>query len=141
MNTPPTFCGNIRVKAGRTDNEYLALQLQPLDAYFRFRAMIYRYCVPGRFDTYSFAWETERPVPKLVYFSDGWQDMSKTMKMVAEDFDKPQVVELFLNAFSAERIVRHYRHDVLNMLAVIAPKSKTYKKLKTLCEKTMAAQQ
>jgi len=134
----PTFSNNVRVKIGPDDNEFLALALFPIEEDRPYRVSLYRYCVPGRCDTYSFAWESARSPTKLAYFSDGWQPLGESLSMVAKDLDKSQVVEMCVRAFQAERVVLHYHREFLDLLQVIAPKSETYRRVQELCMNTMA---
>lgn len=139
MNIAPEFSDNTLVQRHRWGNEYLAISLRLTTEHKDYRVYIYRYCVPGRCDTYSFQWKIGQSLEpaNLRYFSDEWLPLSKALLLVEADFNRSRVVEMCVNAFSAERIVCHYRHDFLKLFGVIAPKSKTYRAVKKLCEKTM----
>jgi hypothetical protein len=137
--TDPEFGDNTLVQRHRWGNEYLAISLRPADERRQFRVYVYRYTVPGRCDTYSFQWRVRQSLEpnSLRYFSDGWLPLAKALKLVEEDFNRESVVEMCEDAFRAEQIVLHYRRDFLELLEVIAPKSKTYRAVKRLCERTM----
>lgn len=139
MNIVPEFSDNILVQRNRWGNEYLAISLRPATKHKDYRVYIYRYCVPGRCDTYSFQWKIGQSLEpaNVRYFSDSHLPLSKALSLVESDFNRPRVVEMCVNAFNAERIVLHYRHDFLKLLGVIAPKSKAYRAVKKLCKKTM----
>lgn len=134
----PTFYDNVCVKKGRNDNEYLAIALCKDEDSPKYDVSVRRYCVPGRCDTYNFWWDKSDHPRNLSYFSDGWQSLPKSLEMVKKDFDLPQVVDMMTNAFNAERIVMTYRLDFLQMMSVLAPKSKAYHKVKSICDKTYA---
>lgn len=135
-----TFYDNIRVKTTKDYNEYLALSLKPIGERpgANYEVCIYRYCVPGRCDTYSFTWERGHP-RKVAYFSDGWQSMIESAKMVKRDLDKVGVVKMFTDAFSDEKICLYYRNDLMKLLSVLGPKSKTVKALEKQIKKTLHA--
>lgn len=142
MRLLPEYTNNTAVRKGRNSVEFLAISLRPLDDRRDFNVYLYRYYIPGRCDTYSFQWKIPESGPSHIrYFSDGWTPLAKALKLVEEDFNRPNVVEMCVEAFRAERIVCAYQHDFLALLAVIAPKSKTYRAVKKLCEKTMDERQ
>lgn len=135
-----TFYDNTRVKSGKDFREYLTLSLKPIELRYEsnYEVCICRYCVPGRCDTYSFTWERGSP-SKVAYFSDGWQSMVESAQMVKRDLDKKNVVEMFVQAFSDEKICLYYRRDLLNLLGVLGPQSKTIKALEKQIKKTLTA--
>lgn len=137
----PEFSDNIRVKRGRDSYEYFALSLRPDDAPWRpFRVAFWRYCVPGRCDIYSFEWHnTSRPT-KLAFFSDGWYiPLDKALKLAQRDLDRPEVVELCVNAFRASRIVSYYQHDWTQLINVVAPRSKTARAVDKVIDEVVTA--
>lgn len=138
MSDTPTFYNNTRVKRTKDYNEYLALHLRPLegDEVGGWKVHVYRYCVPGRCDTYSFTWKINRPC-KVEYFSDGWENIVDSANMVKRDLNKASVVDMFLSAISDEKICCYYRNDLMNLLKVIGPKSKTFKAVKVKINKVM----
>lgn len=102
-----------------------------------YEVMFKRYAVPSRYWVYSFYY-THDGSGRVVYDTET-DGLVKSLKMVEAGLNKPQVIELFEQAFSAERIVRRYRHDTLRLLKMIAPKSKTYRKMVKLLDATMEA--
>jgi hypothetical protein len=139
ISEPTEFGDNVRVKRGKNDCEFLAISLRPRKSGKTWEVMFYRYCVPGRCDLYSFQWNMSDDigVHHLTYFSDFNIPMAKAIKMAEDDFNRPYVIEMCLEAFSAERVVIRYHRDFLRLLGLVAPKSKTYRKVAELCEKTL----
>lgn len=136
-DTKLTFYDNTHVKRTKDYNEYFGLSLAPIEREgVRHEVSIYRYRVPGRCDTYYFTWEKDHP-NKVSYFSDGWQSIVESAKMVKRDLDKPQVVKLFVDAFTDEKICLRHRRDVMDLLRVIGPNSKTINALEKQIKKTL----
>ncbi len=138
----PGYCENTLVKRGRNGAEFFELQLLPPTGDAPYEVQFKRYCVPGRCWTYGFQWWSSRQMgtgDRVVYGSEGNDSIGPALKLLAADLDKPRVVELFTDAFGAERIVCRYHRDTLNLLEALAPRSKAYRATKALVDKTLAA--
>lgn len=134
MREHVTVYDNTRVKAGRGYNEYLGLSCAPKDETRTFETYIYRYCVPGRCDSYAFRLNGR----VLEFSSDGWVPLDHAIRWVQDDLNKPEVVEMFVNAFSAMRPFLYFNRDIMSLLGLIGPKSKTYRAMKRLQKKMIA---
>ncbi len=141
----PEFSDNVNVKKATKRNgymrEFLSLSLAPTDAEWKpYEVSIRRYCLPGRCDTYCFDYTPSIGTgigARIRYFSDDWMALPRALSLAARDLDRPQVVELFINAFSAESCVLKYRHDTIQLLKVIGPKSKTLREVEKLTKRIM----
>ncbi len=140
----PAFSDNTRVRAGRTlrdggysGNEYLALSLAPPEEDLPYTVQLKRYCVPGRCWTYAFQWtpSTRQGIgDRLSYGSEGNAPLAKALKQVVADLDRPQVVALCRRAVMAERIALTYGRELIELLDVLAPRSKTRKAVAAMVE-------
>lgn len=134
----PSFCDNVRVFGNKDRNEFFELQLLPPEPGADYEVQFKRYAVPGRYWIYAFRYEREGS-GRVIYGSEHDGAISKALKMLEADLDKPQVVDLFKRAFSAERAVCRYWHDTRTLLEMIAPKSKAYRVTCKLCEGVLDA--
>lgn len=134
----PSFCDNVGVLRTRDRGEFFELQLLPPEPDAPYEIQFKRYAVPGRYWVYCFRYEREGS-GRVIYGSEGGEYLTKSLKLVEVDLNKPQVVELFRQAFSAERAVCRYRTEAIELLRMLAPKSKTYRETHKLCEQTMEA--
>ncbi len=132
----PSFCDNVGVFRNSDRGEFFELQLLPPEPGAPYEVQFKRYAVPGRYWIYAFRFEREGS-GRLIYGSEGSEALSKSLKLVEADLNKPQVIELFERAFSAERVVCRYRHEVMPLLEMLAPKSKAYRATHKLCEKVL----
>jgi hypothetical protein len=139
-DTPYRYSDNVRVASNSGGSEYLAVSFRERtkDDDIPYEVAIYRYCVPGRCDTYHFDW-TDRPGEawRLRYFSDGHLELDKAINMAKKDLDKPQVVELFKRALEPEKHM-HFSRILQRILQLIAPKSKTLKMAERIQKKLVA---
>jgi len=134
----PSFCDNIGVFRNQDRGEFFELQLLPSEPHAPYEVQFKRYAVPGRYWIYGFNYQHEGS-GRVVYGSESDEPLAKSLKLIETDLNKPQVVKLFELAFSVERVVCRYRHDTLTLLSMLAPKSKAYRVINKLCEKTMEA--
>lgn len=132
----PRFCDNTGVFRNRDRDEFFELQLLPPEPGAVYEVQFKRYAVPGRYWIYAFRFEREGS-GRLVYGSEGSEPLAKSLKLAEADLNKPQVVDLFKQAFSAERIVCRYHHEALELLGMLAPKSKAYRVTHALCENVL----
>lgn len=132
----PGFCENTRVFANANRNEFFELQLLPAEPRMEYEVMFKRYAVPGRYWIYAFYFEREGS-GRVVYGAESDDSITKSLKMLATDLDKPQVVDLFKQAFSAKRVALRYRQETLRLLKMLAPKSKSYRVAKKLSDKAL----
>lgn len=137
MSTLIKHSDNVCVKGGRDSREYLSVVFRETDLpYVPYRVSLTRYCVPGRCDTYRFDFaHQESGPPNVRYFSDGWTPLPKAIKLLHEDLDKPQVVDLLVLACGKRDFRAESRVLIEDLLAVLAPKSKAYR----ACLKTYTA--
>ncbi len=136
QDTPlPSFYNNTCVRRGRDSYEYLAIGFGPPEECLPHTVEIKRYCVPGRVWTYAFQYV---PAPcagvggRISYGSEGTTPMGKALALVVHDLDRPQVVELFLNAFRARGILSVYGRNAETLLHAIAPRSRVCRELHKL---------
>lgn len=101
--------------------EFLALAMQDPTDIWPYGASIYRYCVPGRCDSYHFDY-TDR----VRYFSEGDDPMEQSIKQAKRDLNRKAVVEMFREAFQNPKHLRYWR-EVDKLLRIIAPDSKARK--------------
>lgn len=135
-----SFCDNVCVFAGRDRREFFELQLLPAEPDLLYEVMLKRYCVPGRCWTYGFQWVNDGS-GRVVYGSEGTAPLAQSLKLIVADLDKPQVVDLFKQAFGAERIVCRYQQDTLQLLRALAPRCKVLRAIEPLIEQTRVARQ
>lgn len=142
MNDTPKFYDNTRVKSGRGSNEYLAISLAPEEEYMPYRVSLARYCVPGRCDTYVFYWYASpcRGIgDRVAYYTEGWTlSLGKALKLLEDDLEKPQVVQMILNAFENEILAIRYAREFIHLVQSVAPKSSILRKVKRLYQKHLA---
>jgi hypothetical protein len=141
----PRFADNIWVKRARAPSyvaEWLTLSLAPAEDDHPYRVQLRRYCTPGRIATYSFDMQIAACAgvgPRFRYYSEPWCPIAKAIQMAQVDLDRPQVVALCVKAFEVECIVRAYGHEFIWLLDILAPKSRTYRAVKRVCDQTMEA--
>lgn len=143
---------NINVKRGRfygpvhsygrnySGDEYLAVTFrEPEEGYVPYEVSLYRYCVPGRCDTYHFDYVPSGNCSawKLRYFSDGQMSLPDALKLATEDLNKSQVAKLLVEACSQKRY-RYYSRILINdILAMVGPKTKSYRACEKAFDKMM----
>ena len=130
MDDKIKFSDNILVQKHRGWNEYLSIFFSDVDKPWRpYEVSVSRYCVPGRVDSYAFDYALggEGVGKRVRFFTDTGTSLLQAANMVAEDFDKPQVVE-FVKTVCSDRKLQYYSIKFAeNLLASIAPKSKSLK--------------
>jgi hypothetical protein len=138
MNNTSTFYDNIRVVRSHGSNEFLSINLLENENSESIVCLT-RYCVPGRITTYYFGLEPIRWSKGIIYYSANWKSMTQSMAMLERDLDRPQVIKMILNAFTAERIMLEYAHQFLHLLQILAPANKIRKLLAKQCNEMMRA--
>ena len=121
---------NVWIQARRDGAEFLEISCRPVEAEYRsYEVSLSRYCVPGRCDIYSFRVGYGGKTPKLEYSSSEWTPLplAKAIKLVEEDLNKPQVVAMFVEAFSVEKQCLRYDWSMIALLSIIGPETKTYR--------------
>ena len=88
---------------------------------------IYRYCVPGRCDTYNFKRNTKTLY--LSYFSEGC-GLSESMKIVQRDLNKKKVVDFLLKFFSVKENYCYLHMACEQIVGEVAPKSLAYREMR-----------
>lgn len=136
----PQFCSNTRVYRGRDcDQHWFELQLMPAEDRMPFEVQFKRYATPGRYWIYAFQWQPSLGSgqgPRVVYGSEGTEPIARSLKLLLRDLERPQVLRLFEEALSAERVVCRYHRDLTNLLRALAPRSKAAKLTERLALKT-----
>ena len=126
----PIFTDNVCVCNGRESREFLSISRAPSEQDQPYEVSLRRYYLPGRCDAYRFDWMRSPRAgiaPRLRYFADSYAPLPTILKLVARDMDRPQVVKMVVNAFSASRILSAYSCDFHHLLRAIAPKSISYR--------------
>lgn len=122
------FHDNTHVARNRFGHEYFSLTLQEQqDAYSPYTVALYRYCVPGRIDSYCFTHTISKigGMPSTTNFSsEGGLSLPAAIKMLHRDLEKPQVVELIKEACRKERLWCETKVLLEFLLVAIAPRSK-----------------
>jgi hypothetical protein len=126
------FADNIRVASTKWGREFLGIILRDAEPEFdiNYEVLLYRYCVPGRVDSYCFRFESKKN--DVVFTSDTSLPLLKATQMLIKDLDKPQVVELVKQA--CEKQLYFTRRFIL-LLEKIAPKSKSLKAAQSIADR------
>ncbi len=141
-----THSDNTCVKRGKDGCDYFAVSFHPTEEPYRpYEVAIFRYCVPGRVDTYHFDWMRGYG-GKLRYgteirtaFNGPPIPLPKALAMLAKDLDKPDVVELLVEAVTPEERMHYSRQLIDFLLLRLAPKSKAYRACKKAYDAMYAA--
>lgn len=121
------FDDNIMVQRHKWGVEFLAIMFAEVSDDWPCPVTLYRYCLPGRIDTYHFDY-----VPggcghgwRIRYYAelDGGRSLPEVLKLLAIDLDRPQVVKMLREACVGRRYFA--RQLVENLLAYLAPRSKS----------------
>jgi hypothetical protein len=123
------FTDNRRVKTGKWGSEFFAIWFCTEPDWPYGKANVFRYCVPGRCDTYSF----HRSNSQLCYYSEGSIPITLSLKMLAKDIDTDECQKMILEAIEIPDHYSYARQLVEDLLPMIVPKSTTLK----CCEKRM----
>jgi hypothetical protein len=119
-----THSDNVLVKRGRQSAEFLAVMFWDSADPDAAEVLIYRYCVPGRCDTYSFSVDRKRRGGAMLFTSDGQTTLPAGLKLLHEDLEKPAVRELLKQAIALPGWL-YYARQLEALLVLLAPKSKT----------------
>lgn len=124
------YSDNIRVATTRYGHEYFKVFfVENPDEFMPFEVAIERYCVPGRCNTY-FLYKTLKH--DIVISEEGHVNVIKILSILHKDLEKEQVVNLLVEACKKHR---YYAYRLEPFLGSIAPKSKSYRKVKAIVKK------
>lgn len=140
MSDRVLYHDNTRISRLKWGSEYLAITFQTPDTKWSPQSVtLYRYCVPGRCDTYWFDWVAPETGigNRLRYFSEANTAITRSLAMVAKDLDQPQVVELVKRACNAG-FQQHARQFTEHLLASVAPRSKSLRMARREIAKAIA---
>lgn len=128
MSESTKFHDNTQVGRLKYGYSYFAITLQePKDEYSPYTAAVYRYCVPGRIDSYRFDWVISKSaglISRMRFCSEGGLSLPAALKMLHADLEKPRVVEMVKRAASDLRLVCESKVLLEFLLDAIAPRSK-----------------
>lgn len=123
---------NILVGRRKGGLDFLSIYLGPSEEFLPREISLCRYSVPGRVDVYSFDW-----VPggtgvgdRVRFFSDFNRTMRQALRLLEQDLDKPQVVEMLVEASKKAEVAWIYRTFVGHFLPIVAPRSKALRACK-----------
>lgn len=128
---------NVRVFAGGTYNDYFLLYFQEPSERRPEVVSVSRYSVPGRCEVYDFDYAPSSQSgigDRIRFFSDTGTTMPEALKMLNRDLNKKQVVEMVLDLCRQQAHRGFARNLSKNLLARIAPKSKTQIAVQELLE-------
>lgn len=120
------FSDNTMVSRGKWGAEYFAVIFTERDreSPAPYEVAIYRYCVPGRCDTYHFDW-TELGMgygTRVTYYAEDSKPITKALQLLEKDLSQPRVVELLSEAVGKVEHFYFARILMERLLASVAPR-------------------
>jgi len=122
-----SFSDNTTVSRSKWGAEYFAVLFRERDkeSLTPYEVAIYRYCVPGRCDTYHFDWTDfgSGYGPRVTYYAEDNKSITKALAVLSKDLTKPRVIELLSEAVG--KIEHFYYSRILmdRLLSSVAPKN------------------
>lgn len=132
MTDETKYEDNILVGRRKYGADFLALYLGTGTDLLPHQIVLCRYTVPGRTDVYSFDWVPGRTGvgDRVGYFSDHASTLRESLRLLERDLDKPQVVEMLVEACGKTEVWPIYRTFVEHFLPIVAPRSKSLRACK-----------
>jgi hypothetical protein len=122
------YSDNIMVQRRNWCREYFAIIFQQPGDRSPWPVAVKRFRVPGRCNIYMFDWvRGETGVANRVrYSTETSTTLPASMKIIQEDFDNENVVEMVKKACSNMEFLRYSQLFMRQLLAVVAPRSKSF---------------